>query len=248
MTDVLQIHKNKCGKILFQCRDGISNQYRVGTENPDQHTGSEDDQAPHDGGIAKDHERHDNTGVFDTGRTAGAVIIAQDRRGSLRDRVNRRFHELPHAGNDGHNGNIDIPAGDGKDVVAADRNKTVGQLHDKAGSTEADDVFGKADTLGKFCFSQKTNLQFGFFRQEKQDERGRKQLGENRCNCSALHAETEHKDKERVEEQIGSCADGDGAHTNKGISLCVDKRIHADCDHRRQRTDEIDHHVWICID
>ena len=58
------------------------------------------------------------------------------------------------------------------------------------------------------------------FRQEKQDERGRKQLGEHGCNCSALHAEAENKDKERVKEQIGSCADGDGAHTDKGISLC----------------------------
>ena len=233
---------------MFQRRDGIGNQHRVGAENPDQHTGGEDDQAPHDGSIAKDHECHDNTGVFDSGRTAGTVIIAQDRRGSLRERVNRRFHELPHAGNDGHDGNIDIPAGDGKDVVAADRNKAVGQLHDKAGCTEADDIFCIAATLGKFCFPQKANPQLRPFRQEKQDERGRKQLGEHGCNCSALHAEAENKNKERVKEQIGSCADGDGAHTNKGISLCVDKRIHADCDHGRQRADEIEHHVWICID
>ena len=200
---------------MFQRRDGIGNQHRVGAENPDQHTGGEDDQAPHDGSIAKDHECHDNTGVFDTGRTAGTVIIAQDRR---------------------------------KDVVAADRNKAVGQLHDKAGCTEADDIFCIAATLGKFCFPQKANPQLRPFRQEKQDERGRKQLGEHGCHCSALHAEAENKNKERVKEQICSCADGDGAHTNKGISLCVDKRIHADCDHGRQRADEIEHHVWICID
>ena len=102
--------------------------------------------------------------------------------------------------------------------------------------------------MGKFCFPQKANLQLRLFRQEKQDEGGRKQLGEHGCNCSALHTEAESKDKERVEEQIGSCADGDGAHTDKGISLCVDKRIHAHCDHGRQRADKIEHHVWICID
>ena len=72
-------------------------------------------------------------------------------------------------------------------------------------------------------------------------------IGDTAENLLAA-AEGENKNKERVKEQICSCADGDGAHTNKGISLCVDKRIHADCDHGRQRTDEIEHHIWICID
>ena len=62
------------------------------------------------------------TGVFDYGTDGGhRNCSSESERFPPLMRVNRRLHELPYAGNDGHDGNIDITAGDGKDVVAADR-------------------------------------------------------------------------------------------------------------------------------
>ena len=165
-------------------------------------------------------------------RTAGTVIIAQDRRGSLRERVNRRFHELPHAGNDGHDGNIDIPAGDGKDVVAADRNKAVGQLHDKAGCTEADDIFCIAATLGKFCFPvRKRTLKLRPFSSgNSRTNAGRKQSGRARLQLQRpARRGRKHENKERVKDADWQLRRWRRMHIPiKGISLCVDKRIHAD--------------------
>ena len=49
LADVLTIHENESRKILFQGWNGITDQCFIRTENPDQHTRHQKDDAPHDG-------------------------------------------------------------------------------------------------------------------------------------------------------------------------------------------------------
>lgn len=49
LADVLTIHKNESRKILFQGWNGITDQCFIRTENPDQRTRLQKNNAPHDG-------------------------------------------------------------------------------------------------------------------------------------------------------------------------------------------------------
>ena len=87
--------------------------------------------------------------------------------------MDRSLNKLAHTGDDGHDGDIDITAGDGKNIVAADRHETVGELHDKSGCTEAEDIFRVSGTFRDLILMKEPQLQLGFFREEKHDEGGR---------------------------------------------------------------------------
>ena len=58
---------------------------------------------------------------------------------------------------------IDIAAGDGKDIVAADRHEAVGELHDKSGRAEAENVSRMFRTFRDLIFMKEPQLQLGFF-------------------------------------------------------------------------------------
>lgn len=93
---------------------------------------------------------------------SGTVIVADDRRGTFCDGVNRCFDHLTDTGDDSHNGYVDITACNGQDIVGADSDKTVGQLHNKSGSSEADDIFGIFTAGCQFGFGKKTDPIFCF--------------------------------------------------------------------------------------
>lgn len=119
-----------------------------------------------------------------TRRTACTVIIAQNRRSSLIHCIDRCLDELTHARYDRHNRDVNITAGHREYVVAADRDKAVGQLHDKSRGTEADNIFRIACTLRNFIFPHKAHFQFRFPGQEIQNEHCGKCLGNHSCNRS----------------------------------------------------------------
>lgn len=158
LTDVLEVHKDKSCKIHVQRRNRILDQGRVRAENTDQCFRDEDDHAPHDGRVTENEETHDQNGFPHASRSAGTVVVAQDRRGSLYHGVDRCLDKLAHTGDDGHDGDIDIAAGDGKDIVAADRHETVGELHDKSGCTEAEDIFRVSGTFRDIIFMKEPQL------------------------------------------------------------------------------------------
>ena len=117
LTDVLEVHKDKSCKIHVQRRNRILDQRRVRAENADQRFRDENDHAPHDGRVTENEETHDQNGFPHTSRSAGTVVVAQDRGSSLYHGVDRCLNKLAHTGDDGHDGDIDIAAGDGKDIV-----------------------------------------------------------------------------------------------------------------------------------
>ena len=132
--------------------------------------------APHHCGLAEDHRTHDTHRLAHTGRTACTVIIAQNRRSSLIHCIDRCLDKLTHARYNRHNRDVNITAGHREYVVAADRDKAVGQLHDKSGGTETDNIFRIACTLRNFIFPHKAHFQFRFPGQEIQNEHGGKPL------------------------------------------------------------------------
>ena len=73
-------------------------------------------------------------------------------------RTRRGLNKLAHTGDDGHDGDIDIAAGDGKDIVAADRHETVCELHDKSGSAEAEDIFRVSGTFRDLILMKEPQL------------------------------------------------------------------------------------------
>ena len=127
--------------------------------------------------------------------------------------------------------------------ASADRDKAVGQLHDKSRGTEADNIFRIACTLRNFIFPHKAHFQFRFPGQEIQNEHCGKCLGNHSCNRSPLHTKAKYKDKQRVKQQVCDRSDRDGKHTNGRVALRVDERVHAGCHHRRQSSDQINHHI-----
>ena len=203
--------------------------------------------APHHCGIAEDHRTHDTHRLAHAGRTACTVIIAQNRRSSLIHCIDRCLDELTHARYNRHNRDVNITAGHREYVVAADRDKAVGQLHDKSRGTEADNIFRIACTLRNFIFPHKAHFQFRFSGQEIQNEHGGKCLGNHSCNRSPLHTKAKYKDKQRVKQQVCDRSDRDGKHANGRVALRVDERVHAGCHHRRQSSDQINHHIRIRV-
>ena len=158
LTDVLQVHKDKSRKIHVQRRNCILEQRRVRAENTDQRFRDEDDHAPHDGRVTENEETHDQNGFPHASRSAGTVVVAQDRGSSLYHGVDRRLDKLAHTGDDGHDGDIDIAAGDGKDIIAADRHEAVCELHDKSGRAEAEDILRMSGTFRDLIFMKKPQL------------------------------------------------------------------------------------------
>ena len=210
LTDVLEVHKDKSCKIHVQSRNCILDQRRVRAENTDQRFRDENDHTPHDGRVAENKETHDQNGFPHASRSAGTVVVAQDRGGSLYHGVDRCLDKLAHTGDDGHDGDIDIAAGDGKDIVAADRHEAVCELHDKSGRAEAENVFRVSRTFRDLIFMKEPQLQLGFFREEKQDEGGGQALGDHGGDGSAADTESEGKNKERIKYQVCSGTDRDG--------------------------------------
>ena len=84
-----------------------------------------------------------------------------------------------------------------KDIVAADRHETVGELHDKSGCTEAEDVFRVSGTFRDLILMKEPQLQLGFFHEEKQDEGGGQALGDHggQCHTGHVHAEQDYEDQ-----------------------------------------------------
>ena len=72
--------------------------------------------------------------------------------------LDRCLDKLANTGVDGHDGDIDIAAGDGKDIVAADRHEAVCELHDKSGSAEAEDIFRVPGTFRDLIFMKEPQL------------------------------------------------------------------------------------------
>ncbi len=134
------------------------------------------DDGPHQQGIYQSHGGHGGAGLKDFFRPGCAVIIADDRRRAFGDGVDRGFNHLAYAGNDGHDGDIKIAAGDGQYVITADGYNTVGQLHDESGCAEADDVGGFFPAGGQLFSGQQTDFVFGSAAQKVQHKQGRECL------------------------------------------------------------------------
>ena len=208
LANVLHIHADKRCKILLQGRNCIFHQRSIRTENSDQGFRRDDDNTPHHSCVSENHKCHHGTGFSYTAWASCTIIVTQDWRSPFVDCINRSFYKLSDTGYDGHNRNVDISACDGKYIVADNRYQTVCQLHDKSGSSQAYNVFCISCTAGKFLFFEEPHFQFCFLCKKEKDKCSRKCLRNDRCNCGTAHAKPEHKNKQRVKQQVRYCPYG----------------------------------------
>ena len=93
-------------------------------------------------------------------RTSGSVIVAENRRGSLIDRMDGRLHHLANTGYNSHDRDINITSCNGKNIIAADTYQAVSQLHDKSGRPQTDDIPGMSGALRNLIYMNPSYLQF----------------------------------------------------------------------------------------
>ena len=134
-------------------------------------------------------------------------------------------------------------AGHGKHIVAADRHHAVGQLHDEARCAKADDIADAAPVGGQLTQGQRLHAVFRLAAQEIHNKRRRKQLRKHRGSSRAADAHAQHKDKHRVQHQVGRCADHHAEHTGCGIALRIDERVQPCCEHGRVGAQQVQHQV-----
>ena len=84
--------------------------------------------------------------------------------------MDRGFYHLPDTGNDRHHRDVDVSAGHGKHTVAADADQAVGELHDKSGSSQADDIGCAGSAVPDLFRGQKPDFEFRFFTKEIQNK------------------------------------------------------------------------------
>lgn len=142
LSDILQIHENKCGKIQVQSMDGVRPQSGIRAEDTDQGVGGEQDRAPGQCRVGQHKQSHDTDCLADMAGSCPAVVVADDGRSAFHDGVDGRLDHLPCAGYDRHDRDEEIAADVGQDAVAGDGYKAVCQKHDEAGGAQAYDISG----------------------------------------------------------------------------------------------------------
>ena len=146
------------GHVNPKCPTSCRNNFFRIAEYADEGCWRQLDKQPENGQCCHRNSKHAFKRLSDSFGVAGTVIVADDRRGTFCDGVNRRFDHLTDTGDDGHNGYVDITACNGQDIVGADSDKTVGQLHDKSGRPQADDISGMSGALRNLIYMKPSYL------------------------------------------------------------------------------------------
>ena len=243
LAHILQQHKTKGGKIQLHGGDGIRLQGGIAAENGDEEVRCQQNDRPDRKGVYQSHQGHGDGGAQHLAGAACAVIVADNGGRALGNGINRRFHHLAHAGNDRHDRDVHIAAGHRQHIVAADRHHAVGQLHDEARCAKADDIADAAPVGGQLTQGQRLHAVFRLAAQEIHHKRRRKQLRKHRGSRRAADAHAQHKDKHRVQHQVGRCADHHAEHTGCGIALRIDERVQPCCEHGRVGAQQVQHQV-----
>ena len=241
LSAMLKDHKDKGRKIQVEGRQGGLHDGRIGAEDPDDKGGEEADEDPDDRGVAQGHEEHDRAGLLDVFVALCPVVEAHDGGAALGDRQEGRLQHLPGGVDDGHDGDIEVPADMGQDIVAADGDHAVGQLHDEGGRAQAHDLAGPLSAGQDLGDGQQMEAVLNLFaEQEAQDKEGRESLGQDGGNGGPADAHAEDEDQDGIQDDIGDGPDDDGRHAHGGVALGIDKGVHAGRDHGKDIAQQID--------
>lgn len=110
LAGVLQGLKYKCEEVKMERRDRIFHQGGVSAEHGDEKGRETFDQDPDDQCVANSETAHKEHRLPDMPGPARAVIVADHGRGSLTDRDDRRFQDLPDGIDNGIYRDHDLPA------------------------------------------------------------------------------------------------------------------------------------------
>ena len=161
--------------------------------------------------------------------------------------MDRRLHHLANTGYNSHDRDINITACHGKNIIAADTYQAVSQLHDKSGRPQTDDIPGMSGALRNLIYMNPSYLQFWFSMKKIKYKQGRENLRDDSSNRCTLNPHIQNKNKNWIKNNICHCTDCYWQHTDNGISLCIDKRIHSCCYHGRESTQKVNHQIGIRI-
>ena len=137
----------------------------------------------------------------------------------------------------------------GEHAVAADRDDAVGELHDEGGHAQTDDPAGPGEAFGNLVQAQQMQAVFDLVSEEEaQDKEGGQRLGEYGGDGGTPDAHAADKDEDRIQDNVGDSTDDDSCHTYGGVSLGIDKGVHARRDHGKNGSDQIDPQVGKRVD
>ena len=246
---MLEDHENKGRKIQVEGGEGRLEDGLVGAENTDEKLREEAEEDPYRTGIAQAEQDHDPDGVLDVLVPSGSVVIAHDRGSALGDREQGCLKHLAGGVDDRHDGDVEVSSDVGEHAVAADRDDAVGELHDEGGHAQTDDPAGPGEAFGNLVQAQQMQAVFDLVSEEEaQDKEGGQRLGEYGGDGGTPDAHAADKDEDGIQDNVGDSTDDDSCHTDGGVSLGIDKGVHARRDHGKNGSDQIDPQVGKRVD
>ena len=210
-------------------------------EDHDERRGEQRDQPPDEQRIAEAQLGHEPDGPPHPGHVAGAVIVADDRRGAVGEGHDGGLGDLPHRVDDGHDTDVKVAAEGAQGGVAGHLHQAVGKGHDKAGSAQGDDA-PDAGPVGVKAPDLQPQLGFGAG-QEPQHPHRRKPLGEHGGNGRAPHAQPAGIDEDGVQHDVGGGAQQYREHADTGKALAVDVGVQPQGGHDKDGAQQINGQV-----
>ena len=176
--------------------------------------------------------------LLDTLGFSCAKVIADQGLTALADALQGQRCQLADTGENGHRTNRQVAAVTGQAGGEADGQQTFGGQHHKAGYTQPHTGKNNFGFDFQIFFSQpKDRLITG---EEAQDPDGTNRLAQHGCQRSAANSQMQDKDENRVKKDVDHRADHRGHHADFGESLGGDKGVHAQYDHYKYGTQNVD--------
>ena len=166
------------------------------------------------------------------------IIIADNRLPSLADALQRKRHQLAHAGNDGHGSNCKVTSISGKARRKGDRQKALCREHHKCGNSKSK----AGQNHGSFQpQAGRLQLQDGLFPgQEVQNPHGSHHLAEHGCKRSSANTKSKRKDKDRIQNNVDDRSDQCRHHADLCKALRGNEGIHSHHNKHKNASENID--------
>ena len=136
LSAVLQSLSDEGEEVEVQRRDGIGQNGLVIREDADEPLWLPEDEEPDGQRVREVGDGHEADRLSHIAGPFCPVVVTHDRARALRHRERRHVDELPHAGEDGHDGDVEVAAETGQHRVAGQGDERVGDGHDEPGRAE----------------------------------------------------------------------------------------------------------------
>ena len=234
----LEAHGKDTGHVDAHGPCGVVDQRRIRGEDARHSPRRQHHEQPEQAGVAAAQGQLEAECLLDAELFARAEIEAHHRLTALTDALNGQGAQLGSAGDDGHGAHSHVAAVPRQTGTEADGQQTLSGHHHKGGDAQRhhrqDDLLFRAHIV-------LAQAQDGLFAgEEVQNPHRTHSLTEHGGNGSALHAQTQTKDQDGVENNVDDRTDDGGKHTGLGKALRGDEGVHAQHQQHKHRAQNVD--------